>query len=484
MRPVETLLLIVNSLTFLLLAAPRIQAGRPRFLAAVAAAIVGAQALVEGPRWQMIPAYALSGVCLLVSLPLCRELPGPHARLAGAALGAVWLASSAGVPMLVPVFGFPQPTGPYAIGTLTYHWVDEARPDVFSTNPNDRRELMVQIWYPASVGDSSQHAAWVQDADALAPELGRLFGVPGFMFGHFKYITTNAVQSAPISDAAPSYPVLIFLEGLEGFRQHNTFQVEELVSHGYIVAAIDQPHTAAMVALPDGRQVAGLSRDQTQPLIDRSLIPTAPVPILAGRPLDDGIVPYLAQDVSFALDQLAALNRDRDDILDDRLDLQRVGVFGVSLGGIVAGEACRLDPRVRACLVMDAPMTDDVVQAGLHQPTMWITRDAATMRLEGWPRADIDQHQTSMRRVFDSLPGDGYFVQIPGLFHLNLTDFPLVSPLTSWLGVTGPIDAQRAHRIVNAYSLAFFDHQLRSLPEALLDEPSLDYPEVLLETRR
>jgi hypothetical protein len=28
--------------------------------------------------------------------------------------------------------------------------------------------------------------------------------------------------------------------GRGGYRQHNTLQVEELVSHGYIVAAIDQ----------------------------------------------------------------------------------------------------------------------------------------------------------------------------------------------------------------------------------------------------
>ena len=47
-----------------------------------------------------------------------------------------------------------------------------------------------------------------------------------------------------MADDEPSYPVLIFLEGLGAFRQMSTFQVEELVSHGYIVVAIDQPYTA------------------------------------------------------------------------------------------------------------------------------------------------------------------------------------------------------------------------------------------------
>ena len=51
--------------------------------------------------------------------------------------------------MLVPIFHFPKPTGSYAIGTVTYHWVDLSRPELFTTDPNDHRELMAQVWYPA-----------------------------------------------------------------------------------------------------------------------------------------------------------------------------------------------------------------------------------------------------------------------------------------------------------------------------------------------
>ena len=40
----------------------------------------------------------------------------------------------------------------------------------------------------------------------------------------------------------------------------------------------------------------------------------------------------------------------------------------ISLGRIVGAEGCRLEPRLRACLVMDAPMPADVVQSGIQQP--------------------------------------------------------------------------------------------------------------------
>ena len=63
----------------------------------------------------------------------------------------------------------------------------------------------------------------------------------------------------------PRFPVLIFLEGATGFRQMNTFQVEALASHGYIVVALDQPGVAAAVVFPDGRQVAGMGLPQLHP---------------------------------------------------------------------------------------------------------------------------------------------------------------------------------------------------------------------------
>jgi len=500
MRPFEMMLLLANFLTIISLAVLLPSAvSWMRYSAPIALLIAFLQVLVEGPRWQMVPAYVLTGLFLLVWLhKTITSAGGPvkqkrtHRLVFGLVVGvsALVLTVSSLLPIIMPVFRFPHPSGPYEIGTLTYHWVDANRPELFSADTNARRELMVQIWYPAKVDSSSPRAPYMQDADALAPALARLGHLPEFTFTHLKYVTTNAIPSAPMSDDKPNYPVLIFLEGLTGFRQMNTFQVEELVSHGYIVAAIDQPYAAASVVFPDGRQVAGLSKDQMNGLIQQSVSPVESAPILNGRILKDGIVPYLAQDAIFTLDQLAAMNKaDPNGLLTGRMDLQRAGTFGVSLGGIVVGEACRLDPRLRACLVMDAPMTADVVQAGLQQPSMWITRDAQTMRLErqragGWSEADINQQQTTMRAVFEkSLPGKGYFVWVSGMFHGNLMDIPNWSPLFSRLGVTGPINGQRAHNIINAYSLAFFDKYLKGQPVALLDSQAKQYPEVIFETR-
>src|SRR6266498_289495 len=340
MRPIEILLVVANLLTFFVLVIPPLRAVRwMGYAALISLLIAGMQVLVEGYRWQMIAAYALSGLLFLLWLrqtivPAGTALGGglDNRLAAGLAigLGVLSLAVSIVLPIVLPVFRFPPPTGPYAIGTLTYHWVDAGRGEVFTADPGDRRELMVQIWYPAKKDPSAPRAPWLQDADAVAPALARLlFHLPEFSFGDFKYVTTNAMASAPMTDDEPSYPVLLFLHGYLGFRQHNTFQVEELVSHGYIVVAIDQPYAAAEVVFPDGRQVEGWARARLAPLINPSISPVKVAPKLNGRAFADGLVPYFAQDVSFTLDQLAVLNQaDPNDILRGRLDLQPAGWIG------------------------------------------------------------------------------------------------------------------------------------------------------------
>ena len=501
MRPLEILLSLANLLTFCILTIPRLRAIHwMGYMALTTVLIACIEILVEGPRWQMIPAYALAGLFALVWL--LRNF-APVGGIIGqimtnrfviglsVGLGVLVLAASIALPMFLPVFHFPRPSGPYQIGTVTYYWVDTSRHEIFSADPNVHRELMVQIWYPVKGDKSSARAPYVQDASALSRALARLVHLPGFTFDHFKYITTNAIPSAPVATNKPSYSVLIFLEGLDGFRQMNTFQVEELVSHGYIVAAIDQPYAAASVVFPDGQQITGLTKDQIYPFVQQSISPVEKAPTLNGQALKNGIIPYFAQDVSFTLDQLTALNKaDPNGILTGRLDLQRVGTFDISLGSIVGSEACHTDPRLKACLMMDAAMPADVVQDGLRQPSMWITRDADSMRLErqragGWPEWEIAQTLTTMRAVFNkSLPGDGYYVQVPGMFHVDFTDTPYYfSSLAPLLGFSGTINAQRAHDIANAYSLAFFDQHLEGHPAALLNGPAKQYPEVLFEKR-
>ena len=50
--------------------------------------------------------------------------------------------------ILVPLDSIDPPKGKYGIGTQVYFWTDKSRGEVYTTDPTDLRNLMVQIWYP------------------------------------------------------------------------------------------------------------------------------------------------------------------------------------------------------------------------------------------------------------------------------------------------------------------------------------------------
>jgi hypothetical protein len=498
LRPLEILLTIANLQAFGILVIPRLaQMRHVRYAVFLALAMAGIQASVEGFRWQMVPAYVLAcalsaAAALRMVLPPKLETGHTPAELLVIA-GSICIGSLVGIvsfilPILLPVFQLAAPSGPYQIGTVQYSWTDTTRQEIFSANPTDRRRVVAQIWYPVKDDRSSARAPYVDDARAMSAGLTQalsssgLVRLPSFFFDHFRYVWTHAIPSAPIATGKASFPVLIYSSGFAGFRQASMFQVENLVSHGYVVVGLDQPYTAAAVAFPNGQVVKGLAKSQVQPLVDQSISPAADAPKLNGQPLPNGIVPYLAQDIAFTLDQLATLNSsDPNAILNGHLDLRHVGVFGVSLGAMVAGEACREELRLDACLMMDGAMPSDVVRFGLRLPGMWLTRPASDMQLEGWAEKDIEQTLSTMQAVYSKArPGGSYAISISGMFHLNFTDAPYYSPFASRLGLTGPIDGQRGFEIVNAYSLAFFDESLKDRPSSLLAGMSKQYHEAKL----
>ena len=380
-------------------------------------------------------------------------------------LGVLCLALWAAQRIIFPVFDFPAPAGLFAIGTVTYHWVDTARREAFVSDSPERRELMVQVWYPARTDESAPRTVYVDDPSLLLP-LAHLLHLPGFVFRHLKRIHTNAVEAAPVAAGQPAFPLVICSHGRGGYRQEDTWLVEELVSHGYIVAAIDHPFAASGVRFPDGRRVMYDARMNERGFLDSK-------------------ISFLAQDVSFTLNQLESINRSdtHDDLLTGHIDTGRTAVLGLSLGGMVGAQAAVCDERIKACLVMDVRVPEEVLRDGLRQPAMFLTRDPETMRLEGWTEADAGETLTTMRAAFHTLPGTGYFVQVAGMFHQDFSDAPLLSPLTSVLGLTGPIGHRRAHEITAGYSLAFFDSELKGRLEPLLKGASPRYPEVQVETR-
>ena len=57
---------------------------------------------------------------------------------------------------IIPQLAIPAPTGPYAVGQTIFRWVDTSRPEVMTSDPDDFREVIATIWYPAEPGTGTK----------------------------------------------------------------------------------------------------------------------------------------------------------------------------------------------------------------------------------------------------------------------------------------------------------------------------------------
>jgi hypothetical protein len=47
----------------------------------------------------------------------------------------------------------PAPTGPHKTGRVSFHWKDSERDELETGAADDKRELMVHLFYPTNAGD-------------------------------------------------------------------------------------------------------------------------------------------------------------------------------------------------------------------------------------------------------------------------------------------------------------------------------------------
>jgi hypothetical protein len=345
------------------------------------------------------------------------------------------------------------------IGAVNDLATDPSRPDLFSVAA--QRVVPIQILYPASTPGT--YAAYMPEAEPQIDAIVKSHSwISQVLLGQIGTLVAPWTDTAVPSAGGP-FPVIIYLPGVTGYMQMGSFQTTALVEQGYVVVTLNQPGAVAAVVLPDRRIVIGLTREEAVSVIapsylaDRPALPNNFVQKLAPQ---NSIVPYFAEDVPLVLDRLAQINTDPRHILHGLLDLDHVGLMGMSLGAIVTAQACATETRIDACLMMDAPVPSAVAAVGLRQAALWISRPKEDQRFErnasgGWPENEIDAQAQTIEEAL-SKSDYGQLVLLHGLFHLDFTDVPAVQPVLEWLGQSGPSGTVEAHRQINRLTTDFF----------------------------
>jgi dienelactone hydrolase len=260
----------------------------------------------------------------------------------------------------------------------------------------------------------------------------------------------------------------------------NTFQVEELASHGYIVVAMDHPYGTDATVFPDGRIVRsaiGGGEDYSSQAAFEDFIRKA---------TDETKI--RARDARFVLDVLEKWNTaDPQGLLTGKIQMTSVGIFGHSLGGTVAVQACWLDPRFKAALDMDGMVAAESAADGAKKPVLFmmeepdVAPDASLGGMSEQKRRTVEFDRAQENLMKGSLKRyGGFWMTVAGTTHKSFSDSPLFSPLKSLTGA-GSTDPKQVFEIANAYTLAFFDRYLKQEDSALLKSGSKEFREVQLE---
>lgn len=342
----------------------------------------------------------------------------------------------------------PEPTGAFTVGVTSRHWIDQAREETITVDdPDDQREVLVDFWYPATVEDGAVAAPYFPYPEAQVNGLNEILRnynySPLLQVQDFAGQTSHSYQDAAVAPQEATYPVLIFSHGWGGFPHVYTSILQEAASHGYVVAAINHPYASSVTAFPDGHVVLG----------NFDLDP-------------EMLFAIVSEDQQFVLDQLEALNaNDPGGMFTGRLNLEQIGVFGHSLGGIAATSTLFADDRFHAGISIDGGIAESVRNEGIDQPFIYMAANGGELGSFS----------------FRHFRGSVTTVRVETFGHNNFTDGALWSvPIL----LVRPTEGVRSAEVTNAYILAFFDHTLRGEPEPLLEGPSPDFPEVSIVTIR
>lgn len=247
------------------------------------------------------------------------------------------------------------------------------------------------------------------------------------------------------------------------YSRQNTFQLEELVSHGYIVVALNFTGDATTTIFPDGDRVDFTPIENT-------------ITFLNNR------IKLWKQDTSFVLDEVFKGNFDKKfHAIASLIDYDNIGMLGHSFGGATSAQMLVKDSRIKAAIDMDGGLYGDSMPSnGPEKPLMLMNAEASiNFMKEAYSKQPGNRDElfveSYLRNKTIEKPGV-YTAIIPKTNHGSFTDLAAVSPIINESGA----DVNAIYKLINELSLGFFDKNLKGIHDNKLNEIQEAHPEINL----
>lgn len=358
---------------------------------------------------------------------------------------------------------FHKPTGRYSVGTHHFELFDKIR----------NRRISFRVFYPV---DTDQTGSFLPVMDTrVSRAFSKMYHIPG----GGKPSPSNSIIDAPVSERG-AYPVTLFSHGAFSFDTQNLSTMEELASHGFIAFTISHTDEALLTIFPDGETAAATDSSFIQNSMKMSrkdvIAYKKQLQILKSDSSDEQklqaykdmgenfyreLEPYLktrVADVHFLLASLNELNSDQSFPGHGQMNLERIGMFGHSFGGITASYICsEEDTPVRAGINMDAPvLTYRGIVPQLKRPFSFFYSTQTSLMKEG----KINMTGTNSYYAENS-ENSVYSLSFEGTGHYNFSDFNFMPPFFRYTPMLGSINGLKMSEIMNRSVLEFFNQTLK-----------------------
>jgi dienelactone hydrolase len=378
-------------------------------------------------------------------------------------------------PRGVPASGLlPAPSGPHSVGRTALDLVDTGRDDPFARRRARHRRLTVWVWYPAL--SSGGHPA---------PYLPGLWRSTTAIYGiRARRVRCHARDSAlpANSDPGGTLPLLMFSPGVNAPFVYSGL-LEELASHGYVVAAVCHTYQTIPVTVP----VHGWPRLFRRASVAGALGASGSRPFAQDLAERGAVVQVDTDDLVF----VARALRTRRQAAWGDVDPASWAALGHSFGGAAATRACSADESCVAAVSIDGGLWQEPANVAAGGPTLQIFAEHPEYTIspaeavarnfyvnEDYARAERPVTIGAWEALHRAAT-PGYSALIRQATHVSFSDWPML-PTWGWAparrALGGVVGSHICHSTRHAV-LRFLDRHLRGLdvdvPSALTAQPAL-----------
>ena len=313
--------------------------------------------------------------------------------------------------ILFPPHKSPEMTGNYTVSVAEYTWIDTSRIETYS-DTGENRSVTVKVWYPEEEG---------------------------------------------------SYPLVLFSHGATGMIDSNTSTCAELASNGYVAVSIAHPYQAIYVKSTDGKMTfidSGFLQDVMTDNGESSIEHEQAIYKNSRYWME-----IRTGDINFVMDTILKKAATEEESPFHKINPDKIGVFGHSLGGATAVMVGRQRSDIDAVINLEGTMFGEYIG---FEDGKYIYNDVP------YPVPLLDVYSRAIYEAASAIQTQEYVNFYTGrnavtfhkaVFedagHLNFTDLPVVSPVLGKMLGTGDTNALECIEKVNRMVLHFFDYYLK-----------------------